>query len=54
MRNARLSKGMSRAELARVAGLAEKTVKRWEHGLPITDVSRARINRALALEGATP
>jgi transcriptional regulator with XRE-family HTH domain len=55
-RDLRLSRAMSRAGLARVAGINERTAARWEAGELVRDVTLARIARALGvpIERVTP
>lgn len=47
LREVRESEGISRAALARSAGLVEKTVQRAEAGEPVSNVTRHKIVKAL-------
>ncbi len=47
LRSIREREGLSRATLARLADLSEKTLQRAEAGEPISEVTRNRILKAL-------
>ena len=50
VKKARMTKGWSRARLAREAGISDRTVERAEKGLPINELSQSKIAQALGME----